>query len=446
IGPEALSNLFRSTIPVLEVLELRVKLIQLRLHKHKPPMPLLALPTHEHGWIDPRVFVERLRRLEADDLTPSRLDFLVALSRLAPDHRQEALRKAVEIREPYGRIVRYSLGEDQYPTEADREWKHAWLAAGRSRSPRGTLDELAPLELPDAANVIRPARFRLRYERIPDDGYQRSHPRYGATKPYLSIEPEGESTFDPAGYPQLVFTQRLGSKNYLHSFGLPAWAEQWLASHWPANSDPFLAGAVQHLLLRLDSTASNWDAVAPLMTPLLHAELEWSETALQTLWLGLFSRDTGARAVASDALIEGLLDGRAHPEPLARVLVEIAGRKWAKLNRLGEGLRPVIRVSLWGSLVVAAVLDELIASWESPPRDAHHLLEIQLELLLEIGSSLSERASKALKDITGSGKSAKLAKQLRALKSSDDNPKFRQALLEGLAVRLTRAERPFSAR
>lgn len=145
-------------------------------------------------------------------------------------------------------------------------------------------------------------------------------------------------------------------------------------------------------------------------------------------------------------MIEGILDGRAHPEPLARVLVEIAGRKWAKLNRLGEGLRPVVRVSLWASLVVAAVLDELIASWESPPRDAHHVLEIQLELLLEIGSPLSERASKALGQLKGSGKSARLAKQLLALESSDNNPKFRQALVEGLTIRLTRAERSFSSR
>ncbi|MDY0169769.1 MAG: DUF6493 family protein [Thermoguttaceae bacterium] len=444
IGPEAFSTFHKRTVPVLEVLGLRARLVQLRLHHREPPMPLLALPTHEHGWIDPRVFVDRLRGLEEGGLVPSRLDLLVALSRLAPDHREDALPKAVELHEPYGRIVRYALGENLHPTEADRAWKHAWLAAGRSRSPRGTLDELAPLELPDAANAIQPARFRLRYERIPDDSYQRSW--YTSSKLYLDIEPEGESALAPEDYPLPVLTQRLGSKNnYLHSFGLPPWGEEWLASHWPANADPFLAGAVQRLLFHLDTTASSWRAAVPLMTPLLHAELQWSDTALQTLWLGLFSRDADARSVASDALLEGILDGRAHSEPLGRVLVEIANRNWAKLNRLGNALRPVIRVSLWGSLVIGTVLDELIASWTPPPRDAHHILQIQLELLMEIGGSLSDRASKTLAGFQGAGKTAKLAGQLVRLRGSDRNPKFRQALLEGLNIRLARAERTLPA-
>jgi hypothetical protein len=54
--------------------------------------PLLALPTHVGGWIDPRVFAERYAATERHDPW----DLAEALLRLAPDGRDEAL-KAIKV-------------------------------------------------------------------------------------------------------------------------------------------------------------------------------------------------------------------------------------------------------------------------------------------------------------------------------------------------------------
>jgi hypothetical protein len=262
---------------------------------------------------------------------------------------------------------------------------------------------------------------------------------YSGSPPLVSIEPDGQTTFAPADYPVLVFVQRLGEKNnYLYSFGLPGWFEAWVASHWPSNPDPFLAGGIHLLLGAIDAGASSWNAAAPLLMPLLHSELGWSETAMQAIWIALFGRDADARAIASDALIEGILDGRAHSEPLSDALLQIASCKWTKLNRLVDSLRPVGRVSPWGAMLVASVLDRLIASWQTPPRDAHHVLELQLELLMETDAALSEAARRPLQSLSGSSKTAKLAKQLLKLSAPPDRSRRRTVLVEALANRLNR--------
>lgn len=429
------------TVPIYQVLDLRADLIRSRLNENKCGA-LLSFPTHEHGWIDPRVFVARLKQIEANEQRAMRVDFRYALLRLAPDFRDEAIRDAAQLPEPVGRIVRYALGDEVVPTGSDRDWKAEWLAAGRALSPRGVLRELEPLGVPSAANAVVPAKYRFRLDRLPQTSDERRRVLYWKPELFVETEPDGPTT-TPTEYPVVAIAHRLALGENRHiGAALPGWGDAWLASLWPSNTEPFLLIAVQHLLCRLDSSATSLDfmAAAPALPPLLKPERNWSRTAIYALWLALFSRDADARAVAIDALVEGLLDGRAHPDPLADVLIEIARFNWAKLNRLEEGLRQVARISRWGSLVISRVLDRLIASWNDPPRDAHHLLGMQLELLMEINGRLSEAAQIPLRSLNGGSKSAKLAKQLLALEGGSHSAAHRSALLEGVERRIARAE------
>jgi hypothetical protein len=426
------------------VLGQRAKMIRSRLYEQSRRGRLLSFPTHEHGWIDPRVFVERLRRLEANELDSVRPDLRCALLRLAPDFREQAIREAAELPGPLDRIVRYALGDEGViPTSADRDWKAEWLAAGRVRSPRGDLNELEPLVPAAAASVLAAAQFRVRLDRVPADDEQRRYLAYTTPEPFVQISPVGQMAFSPAEYPVFAITRRLAPENGQFTVSaLPGWGEAWLASHWPSNPEPFLAGAIQNLLLRLDSTATSLELLAggPSLSALLKPERSWSPTAIYALWLATFCRDADARAVAVDALVEGLLDGRAHPDSLSGILSEIAGYPWAKLNRLADGLHQVARTSAWSSLAIAHLLDRLIASWPAPPRDAHHILEFQLELLLQLNGALSESARTPLETLAGGSKTAKLARQLLKLAGGGDSGPCRAAMLAGFELRIARAE------
>jgi hypothetical protein len=100
--------------------------------------PLLAAPTHRGGWIEPAALVARWQTWQAAGDTPDRYEQILALFRLAPADRVAQLPCAVTIGEEAGRALRHALGQDE------RLGRDAalWLAAYRSRAPRGAMPDL----------------------------------------------------------------------------------------------------------------------------------------------------------------------------------------------------------------------------------------------------------------------------------------------------------------
>ncbi len=144
---------------------------------------------------------------------------------------------------------------------------------------------------------------------------------------------------------------------------------------------------------------------------------------------------------ADSQMIDGMADGRAHAGPLGKTLLHIAAGGWIKLNRLADSLREVTRTSILAERVISEILDQLIASWETLPRDGNHVLALQLELLSKLGQAPTPRTREVLTTIPVSGKSAKLAKQLCCLSSDITSLSRRQAAIEAAQGRLTHAER-----
>jgi hypothetical protein len=132
-----------------------------------PPRPArraaaLATPTHAHGWIAPRLLVERLAGYERAGRRPLASDLLQALLRLAPDGRGEALALAGDLRGEWAAAVRWALGGDAGPDAQGRKQAALWIAAGRARAPHADLSgPLAALGLRiDWPDVLRPASYQ----------------------------------------------------------------------------------------------------------------------------------------------------------------------------------------------------------------------------------------------------------------------------------------------
>jgi hypothetical protein len=223
----------------------------------------------------------------------------------------------------------------------------------------------------------------------------------------ISVLPDQPSKGSAESRPTVAMAGRVLG-NYLMGFVLDA--QQFrLASVTPLNADSTMAVAACRLLSRMDEKGSAFEPVTGLMSPLLDVDRPWTDVARVALWLGLLSRDDQARGMAIDALIEGIADGRADVRRLSATLLHIVGGGWVKLNRLADSLRAVARTSVLAELVVADILDRLIASWELPPRDGHHVLSLQIELLADLQQAPSAHARDALRAVKGSGKAAKLA-------------------------------------
>ena len=222
----------------------------------------------------------------------------------------------------------------------------------------------------------------------------------------------------------------------LHSISASQnWESRLLASYWPANPDGCLAVACSKLRGRLDDAGLVFEAVPGWMAPLQAVDQGWSEMARTALWLGLLSRNDQSRGTSIDALIEGIADGRADTAALVDTLLHIASGGWIKLNRLADSLREVTRTSILAERVVAEVMDRLIASWTELPRDGHHVLALQMELLNNLQQGLSPAARESLSTVKGTGKAAKLAKQLSGV-SLIPRRRLREAAVQAVEGRL----------
>lgn len=447
-----------SRFPVLQFLDDRCERLLCRL-RHRQFGIVLSTPTHRGGWIDPRVFVARVRTLLASGQAPDQPDLICGLLRLTPDFREASLRGAQEIPDDLGRIVRYALGGEARPSDLDRRFAPEWLAAARARSPIGNLTDLrclgenetSPdgitsasfeynrngfvLDEHDIRRLAEPWKDTPLHERVVKM-YQ--HDSSAHVRKWVKIIP---NEFPHENYAVRPTVALAAQSRWAEEMAFAPWQQELISSTWPANANATLAIACCDLTSRIDKQGSTIDRLDGWLSPLCFTDQGWSDIGRTALWLGLLSRDDQARGIAIDALIDGIADGRADVNDLAASLIHIAIGGWIKLNRLSEALREVTRTSLLAERIVSLILDQLIASWKSLPRDAHHVLELELELLASLGQSLSEAARMALAAGSGSGKTARLMKKLCDLKPDPTSNAVRESVLTAAEGRLARAER-----
>lgn len=417
----------------------RASVIYSRFRSGQRTGSLLSLPTHEHGWIDPREFVRRLDDRLRSDVEMCQVDFTVGLMRLAPDFCEQALQQAQCLTDEIGRIVRYALGADAELSEASSQWRAEWLAAGRSRSPWEDLTELSELDLPTGPNAITGGTIRLKLEEahFPESSLHRSQQPLQDVMPVTPPSvPEATGTLG-ARLISLGLTEDI----YVDGYKFIGWDDTWQASYWPARPDLTIAKAIPRLIARLDQPPSSFEPFAPFLNPLLYSEQSWPEISLQAIGLGLASRDTTARAIAADALVEGILDGRADPITLGEILSEFANHPRIKLNRLTDAWKEASAVSLWAALTVATVLECAVCKWDAMPREGHLVLGLLLEVLFRLRIDPSPAVRPLLTSLSGKNKAASIASRLLALHFQPGESLIRQALLEGVQARIERAER-----
>jgi hypothetical protein len=101
--------------------------------------PLLSAPTHEGGWIDAPILVERWCEIERLAREPDPLDVIQALLRLAPDRRSDAMRAARKLSHRFAAALRWAQGADEASPKLDADSGPVWIAAARARVPQGNV-------------------------------------------------------------------------------------------------------------------------------------------------------------------------------------------------------------------------------------------------------------------------------------------------------------------
>ena len=188
---------------------------------------------------------------------------------------------------------------------------------------------------------------------------------------------------------------------------------------------------LQRMVERIDeNTASSYPSYSYL-EPAFHRYRPWTEITQLAVWTAAISKDTEVQNVAIEALIEAIEDGRAHPDELARILVKLASGGWIKSNRLASALEQVGVVSDVHQYVVCTLLDIFLAEVAKLPKNAHHLLQISVNLHTTLGLPTPPDTKSKLQGIKGKGKAAQLAKSLCQFTGEIDLTVMHAASVEG---------------
>jgi hypothetical protein len=351
----------------------RTQPLRWRVEGKKAQLPLLALPTHRGGWIDPVALVTRLNSTydQQHELIDN-CDLAQALLRLTPQGRRQALQMLGKASHYNGgAVLRYALGDDvplqSYGGLWERELR---LAAVRARAVIAGDTFQPPLPL---------GRVSLQ-----DDG---------------TLQVGGPLTEDPA-LPSDLLTYVFS----LNASALPRvaldqrrWVDDWESLAWPLDPRPGLLMGRLNLLFDRD--------------------LSWGHEAARLAAFATGAESAEVRMLVTDALIEAIGQWRLDPASVGKFLARHADD--LKLNRTAAVLSAVARVSPLHQWAVFRALESFVASLPSIPRDLHTLLTPLLESAAVTGRTLNDEARRVLGLITGSSKSSKLTEQLLALQASD---------------------------
>jgi hypothetical protein len=392
---------------------------------------LLSAPTHRGGWIDPLAWMDRLQELASVANLGQTMDFRLSLMRLAPDSRDKALERVGSLPPPLRRIAVFALGGEVVPTKDDRHAYAAMITAARCRAPLADWSAaFASLDLEDEwPDGLRPARYDWRaahkagqyqdtrwktpefHVAVSRDGQEAAAEPKGSLIARLLTSVQGRVVTKWSELPTVALCRRMEAKHYSGDLNT-VWATQWLAHLWPQNPAGAQMKGASKLAERIDENSSNWTPGFGFLHSLFQKNRPWGEVGHLLLCMGLIGKDADVKGLAVDALIEGI-EGRLFDPPLfADVMARLGEGKWGKLNRLGEGLMQVVQVSTLHAGAVCEAMEAWLPRLDFEERSAVHVLQVLLEAQALTGRPLAPLAAAALREVSGSGKAARLAKNL----------------------------------
>lgn len=402
---------------------------------------LLSAPTHQNGWIDPRIWIARLIADQSKGFEYEPTDFCYALLRLTPDGRPEALARCVELSGHERRIANFALGGDERPRPDDRRHHALWITAARARDPAADWSDLfEPLGLDDdLPDATRPAVFAWRAYLETNKNYNHSYewkqpkfelqrtaaaqaaaevrrPRMPAS---ISAMLSGTISVNWRDLPTAALNHSSRTdERWTYDF-TSFWASQWIAHLWPQNPAAAFAAAASKLALRMDQDSSSMEPGAGYLYGLFQKNRPWGEMGHLTLLLGVAGKDADSRGLSIDAMIEGIESGQFDPEMFGAMTAKFAAGGWMKPGRIADAMQQAARMSPLHAWAVGEAIEQALPGLDLKAANMFAVVELLLACKLTLRQPVRPYAAATLSEIKGEGKVAKAARKLLELGASD---------------------------
>lgn len=381
---------------------------------------LFALPTHTGGWIDPLGLVDRIARF---DPRKSVIDYdqVLSLLRLAPENRIAASKKLMHRGTDYNRAVCYALGEK---VAKIGESAPLWVAAARARAPYTDdprIEKKFPKLGPDAGLA---ARYQVGSWRRKSGGYTFEETTWYAAD---SPQPPKHKSHEVIKHVDYLLPTTLA-----HAHDIPI-DLNFTRDTKPIEQSVTLAAATVWPLAMEAYFRVGCEPILYLQ-PMFDPSLPLREVSTYALVASLGSSYAPERTLAVDVAIVAIEDGRFDPARSGRQVV----LRFEHVRRYAETFATIAATSPLHAWQIASTM---IHSLATKPKNIPTTIVAYLELLRQLLSELEtgivdEEARQFLQTIKGSGKAAKLAKQLLDLEPSAEFPRT-AILAQALRSRLS---------
>jgi hypothetical protein len=413
----------------------------------------LSTPTHKGCWIDPLVLVDRSKKAGKELLGVA--DQILALLRLPPDNRSQALKAASDVAGEWGAALRYALSGDERPGKT----RSLWVAAARGRAPFDEDARVAGLVGSGTRGADLPLRLtpRISYRSytnvtvaevavVTDDtaaegcvSGEEVFDRRRDTQDARDVDPDHCLTTVDLANPsrlRMVNTYYHGSR---HGSG------NWATALWPQHPEPVFALAALAPCM-IDGNSGIRSGNEPLANGLkliLDPDVPIGPMALFMLCRGLNAIDPAAAQATVDALIAAIEDGRLDGESLGQAMHAflmtglVFGKRWP------THLKEVAHASILAHQVVRRALERALHPGEPQRklRDIHAWIETLHELSIEADEAIGDPLARdGLNRFPKGGKAAKSAQALLDLAPGNGMTRS-AAAAHAIQARLARAGR-----
>lgn len=350
----------------------------------------LTTPTHMRGFIDPRVFVERVRTHIDAGVNDSVHEQASALLRLAPVVDEQALEAARALPESeFTLALRYALGDKMSRLDESA----LFAAAARIRralhgnAPRRHEWYLRGVEGEEVTEDIGRVTLR-RVETVPEP----------IRDPVEALEMENDK-LDRRGW---FDRPTIGGRD-----------EGFILYHStlvPSDLDFFFGdGATEVAQGQRFSLRQN----LPYLQLLLDPTVEMTPIATLLLAAGLVSPSAAEMAVAVDVLVGTHREGRLNVSLLAKSFPPLLKVFSQDITRHAKAFREARRIDAAVSPVVFELIVGLLEiKPEKPPKGTNALLELAVEIATEDAAALTEQSRQTVTKLVLGGKGATLRKAL----------------------------------
>jgi hypothetical protein len=353
--------------------------------KHVLP---LTTPTHARGFIDPSLFVDRVRQhLAVGATTPVKVQ-ANALLRLAIDVDANAIQAARTLPHvPLTEALRYALGDD---LDRPRD-SILFAAAERIRRQRSG----AARRYEWFARSVTGEHFAAGYLRIDFRVIETVEER--TPDPVAAMEHSTAAT-DERGWHSRPTVARDREHNI-----------RYHATLVPSDLEPFFADGADGVCHRIGLSDTH---DAAYLRPLIDPTVPMKPIASMLLLAALSSAKQDQAVIAVDALVHAHAQGRLDLPLLGSTMRDLVRSYLVKNARLVKSFRAALRADETLAPTIVAMIFDILAASPGPVEDATAVLELLQELLVGNGMSVSAEQQSVMATARLGSKAASIRKRL----------------------------------